>query len=172
MRFLTLSLLLLCFSAYAETGYRIVHPDGSVEFTDQPVKGSEEIKLRNAPTTTFVPVTPYKARNTTEQGDAEEDSTKGSITISSPTADQTVWFDEAGMTVQVKVMPALRSGQQVIITLDGSQVAKGAASSFLIKEVYRGSHQLTAAVIDEEGNTLFRSPQVVFHLRQHSSQRP
>ena len=43
---LTLFCLIVAFSIHAETVYKKVNPDGSVEFTDTGSKDSEEIKIR------------------------------------------------------------------------------------------------------------------------------
>lgn len=176
MRTFLLSLLLFCVvpSAWsAETGYRLVHPDGTVEFSDQPLPQGEEIELREAPTIQFVPSTSSPAGQGQTLTGGAVDSKGGevsrTIAITSPLADETVWFDGTGVTVSVATSPALQSGQQVAITLDGKVVAKGGSNSFKLGEVDRGSHSLSAAIIDVSGSVLTSSPSVTFHLRQHTS---
>ena len=49
-RLLLLTALVLPLAATAAgVGYRIVHPDGTVEFTDDPHRGGEKIDLYRAP---------------------------------------------------------------------------------------------------------------------------
>ncbi len=173
---LALSLLILSMAAplfAAETGYRVVHPDGTVEYSDVPVPGGEEIKLREAPTIKMVPAAPSSTTKSPVQQRGEparvDGTAGGAISIVSPQADQTLWFNEAGITVSVNVSPGLQSEQQIVINLDGKRVASGSGSSFNVGVVYRGSHSLTASVVDSNGKILFSSPSVNFYLRQHSA---
>ena len=172
MRSIFLLLLFFCSVAQAETGYRFVHPDGTVEFSDQPIPGGEEIKLRLAPAIKFAPVTPTlpppdsRSKKVGAGNDAES---AASITITSPGANETFWFDGSGISVSVSINPALKSGQQIAISLDGKVVASGTGSSFYLGEVFRGSHTLIAMVKNASGIVLFSSPPVSFYVRQHSA---
>lgn len=157
-------------------GYRLVHPDGTVEFSDQPLPKGEEIELREAPTIQFAPATPSPAtQQTTVEGRSGSKGSKGgeaggrSVLVVTPQADETVWFDEAGVLVSVAVMPTLLSGQQIAIILDGKVVATGSGSNFQLARVERGSHTLSANIIDAGGSVVSSSPSITFHLRQHTA---
>lgn len=160
-------LYLICISPLfaAETGYRVVHPDGTVEFTDQPVEGAEQITLPELPTYSSpdrgatLPPTETKP---------EKKAVEYSIAITSPGAEETVFFDENGFTVSVQFSPALKEGQNVIVRLDGGEVARGTGTSYTLKDVYRGSHMLSAAILDSDGNTLGESSPITFYMRQHA----
>lgn len=175
MKTLLLSLLLFLAPAAwsAEIGYRLVHPDGTVEFSDQPLPQGEEIELREAPTIQFVPNTPSPVPQQTTAGGAS--GSKGgevsspSISVVTPQADGTLWFDDAGVTVTVAVIPSLRNGQQIVVTLDGKVVASGSGSSFKLAGVERGTHTLSAAIIGDAGSVVASSASITFHLRQHSA---
>jgi hypothetical protein len=153
----------------AESGYRIVHPDGSVEYTDQPVKGGEPINLPQIPTYSTPPSTTKGGVTTPSDKIQQEKKVTRSISISSPGPEETVWFSEAGMTVSVQVSPPLGEGEQVLIRLDGSAVARGDSSSFTLKDVYRGTHVLSAAVTDGSGTVLSESSPITFYMRQHTA---
>jgi hypothetical protein len=154
-------------------GYRLVHPDGTVEFSDQPLPRGEEIELREAPTIQFAPATPSPAtQQTTVDGKSASkggEASGRSVLVVTPQADSTVWFDEAGVVVSVAVMPSLLSGQQIAITLDGRVVATGSGSSFQLAGVERGSHTLSASIIDTGGSVVTSSPTITFYLRQHTA---
>ena len=167
----TLFLYLLCFTPLlaAEMGYRIVHPDGTVEYTDQPVEGAEPITLPAIPTYS-TPVSPAKTTDVAPDGKApQEGAAAPTIAILSPQAEETVWFSETGMTVSVQVTPALGKDEQVLIRLDGSEAARGAGSSFTLKQVYRGTHILSAAVTDNQGGVISESTPITFYMRQHTA---
>jgi len=167
----TLFLYLLCITPLlaAEMGYRIVHPDGTVEFTDQPVEGAEPITLPAIPTYS----TPASPAGTTDAAPAskapQEEAAARTIAIVSPMAEETVWFSESGMTVSVQVTPALGGDEQVLIRLDGSEAARGTGSSFTLKQVYRGSHTLSAALTDNQGGVISESTPITFYMRQHTA---
>jgi len=166
-------ILLLLFSLplmAAETGYRIVHPDGTVEYTDDATRGGEEIPLREAPTYESVPVPPSSSRPASV-GETAEEGYRG-ITILSPQAEQVLWFDGSAVRVSVQVSPALAAGDRVVIEMNGRQVASGQGSSFSLEEVFRGSHTLRASIVDAQGNTLRVSEPVTFHMKRHSVNKP
>lgn len=174
-----LVLLLFLFSASwsaAETsGYRIVHPDGTVEFTDDASRGGEEIKLRDVQTIA-VPDDEGEGndegrrRKSDEKPEKKERSFSGyqRISISSPHPEQTIWSTGSGVTVSVSIDPLLQPGHTVVVSLDGSEKARGGSTSVTIAEVYRGTHSVSASVIDQQGNNLISSSPVTFYLRQKS----
>lgn len=175
MKHLLLSLLFFAVSTAfaAETGYRLVHPDGTVEYSDVPIPGGEAIKLHEAATIKMAPTAPStttkdseQRRHTSNQGD---DAVTGTIHITSPQEGQTLWFDEAGIVVTVTISQPLQDGQQIRVSVDGMPVASGSGSSFNIGQVYRGSHSVSASIVDSYGKTLLTSPAVDFYLRQHSA---
>jgi hypothetical protein len=169
-RLLPLLLITCCVNA-AETGYRQIHPDGTVEFSDQPLPGGEEIELREAPTIQFVPPSPPGATAVGRQQGAagSKDSGAMAITITSPLPQQTVWFSDSGITASVAVTPALQGGQKIVIRVDGKRVASGTGSSFNLGLLYRGSHTLTATIVTASDEVISASPPVTFHVRQHST---
>ncbi len=168
MKIILMPLFLICAVVQAETGYRIVHPDGTVEFSDQPTPEAEEIKLRPVPTIKLVPVTPSSSKVGSENGGKSDDGFDGTIVITSPQEGQTLWFGESGLKVEVAIDLALKSGQLIQISLDGKPVSRGTGRSFNLGVVYRGSHSLQASVVSATGSTLYSSPPLNFYVRQHS----
>ncbi|MCW8917320.1 MAG: hypothetical protein OQL08_00680 [Gammaproteobacteria bacterium] len=169
MKQLLLLVLVSCSAGAAQTGYRLIHPDGTVEFSDQPLPAGEAIELREAPTIWFAPPSPPPV--TTPQGkkrDALEADRQGKISITAPRADETLWFDESGVTASVVVTPPLQDGQKIVIRVDGREVASGTGSSFRLGVLYRGTHTLSAAIVTAAGALVASAPSVTFHVRQPS----
>lgn len=167
-RLLLILVTLVAAKAFAAgSGYRLVHPDGSVEFSDQPIPGREEIKLREAPTIQFVPAAPAQKPASSVSGKGGDKASPRGVTIVSPQPDQTLWFGESEPVVSVAA-GALEKGEKIIIILDGNEVTSGTGNSFHLGQVYRGTHSVTAAIVNESGEILFSSPTVTFHMRQHS----
>ncbi|MFO7592967.1 MAG: hypothetical protein R6X15_02845 [Pseudomonadota bacterium] len=161
----------------ADTGYRIVHPDGTVEFTDDETKGGEAVPLDEVPsfqTDRFssgdVQANEPGAENADSQTTTEEEIVAyQSVSIVSPKHDETVWYSPDGFQVGVSVTPELAQGHQVVVHLDGSEAARGEQTRLTIPQVFRGTHTLKAVVEDGAGNTLLSSSAVTFHVRQHST---
>ncbi len=175
-----LPVLLLLFSASLSaaetTGYRIVHPDGTVEFTDDASRGGEEIKLLDVQTISE----PKQVGEGESKGEGnrkrEEKSQKKervfsgyhNLSVVLPQQEQTIWSTDAGISVSVSINPPLQPGHTVVVTLDGSEKVRGSSTSLTIAEVYRGTHSVSASVIDQQGNNLISSSPVTFYLRQKS----
>ena len=174
MRSLFLLLLLVTGPLMAETGYRYVHPDGTVEFSDTPIEGGEEIKLRKAPAIQFAPVTPAPTSpaQPTSRPQQKTPTAQQSITITSPQPNQTMRFDGSDVMVSVALGDTLQQGEKVVITLDGSVVASGSGTSFNIGQVYRGSHTLAAHIESSDGSRIVSSQPITFHVLQRSIQHP
>jgi hypothetical protein len=97
---------------------------------------------------------------------------QGNIAIVRPAAEETVHSNEGNMTVSVGVPRRIAPGNQVVILLDGREVARGAGTSFPLTSVERGSHTLQARVVDGNGNVLVASQPVTFHMWQASQLFP
>jgi hypothetical protein len=170
---LSLFLIFFCASLMAaeSAGYKIVHPDGTVEFTDDATRGGEEIKLKGVQTVRSLKekgavVGPLDSKPSSNQG--SESSGYVSLNIVSPQNEQTLWFDSNGVTVSVATVPGLGPEDSVVVSLDGVTRAKEKRSSLNIGLVDRGSHTLSASIVDADGNILISSSPVTFFLRQHT----
>ncbi|MCW8986550.1 MAG: DUF4124 domain-containing protein, partial [Gammaproteobacteria bacterium] len=103
--FLALICLLFAVSVTAETVYKKINPDGSVEFTDTGSQDSEEVKIRK-PTTYAPPRLP----NLDLPVKKLKPNFNYTISITSP-AEDSVINDQTDVTVTVSVSPTLLSGQ-------------------------------------------------------------
>lgn len=159
----------------AETGYRIVHPDGTVEFTDDPNRGGEKVEIQEVPTYhSVVPATKAGSATNKEQPSGRNDNKTVSyqtISITAPKAEQTIWFDGGPIAVNVNVVPKLAGGDRVVVFLDGNEVTSGAKTSFNLPQVERGSHTVGATVVNSSGATLLRASPVTFYMRRHAINR-
>lgn len=170
---LLLMLVLLPFAAAAAQGYKIVHPDGSVEFTDQPVKNAEEISLPDAQgyqSSGNGAASAQGKSTTTATPNGSGDYVQFAIT--SPQAEETISNSGGSVSVALSVSPALRQGHQVVITLDGREMARGQSTSFSLSEVERGAHLVSAALVDAAGTTLRQANPVTFYVFQQSILNP
>lgn len=158
----------------AENGYRIDHPDGSVEYTDQPGADAKEVRLPELSTFPGESSSPsISQQQPTGTLKEEKDSATGrddytAFTISSPQNEETVWFNANGMVVTFQIEPGIAEGDEVAVKMDGETVASGSSTAYQIKDVFRGTHTLTAIIRDSQGTVLREAEPVVFYVRQHS----
>lgn len=164
---LLIVLLLISSAAFAaeEKAYRIVLPDGTVQFSDKPQPGAEEIKV--PPTQTYqAPNLPPMDASSPKQPASPIVYTD--LAITSPTPDQTFHASGGNIPVQVTVEPGLRAGDTLVIRLDGRVAARGAGTGFTLQNVTRGTHVVVAEVHDSSDNAIKSSVPVTFHVFQYS----
>lgn len=158
----------------AETAYKIVHPDGTVEFTDDPNRGGDAIQLKEAPTFKAppVPISTPTPPSKPEQEKGQDVAIYNAISITSPVKAQTLWFDGTGVDVTLEIDPGLSGSDQVVIELDGKEVARGQETQYTLNDVFRGEHQLSASIVDAQGNTRLQSEPVIFYMQRHTINNP
>ena len=161
------ALCLLAFGAMAaEPAYRIVHPDGTVEFSDQPQQGSEEIDLPEAQSI-HTPKTRVKSPSTPQKSEKKAHQYTD-FKVLSPAQDAVLRNLQGSLTVSLSVAPQLAPKHQIVVIFDGKEAARGTALSYTLKEVYRGSHTVSAKILNERGKTLKSTAGITFHVHQFS----
>jgi hypothetical protein len=173
MRWIWLALLcVFAVAAHAEELWRWVDENGVVHYSDRPHPGAERIQLR-APQT-FTPP-PVQERPRSQPTDAEADAGPrySGLRIESPAAGEMLWNIGGALPVQLSISPALSPDHQLRLFLDGRPVPNiPQATQFTINEVFRGEHQLRAAIVDGNGRELASSEAVTFYVQQTSIQNP
>jgi hypothetical protein len=159
-------LTLSAFAAGAVELYKWVDKDG-VHYSDQPGPGAEKIEVQGVPKLGTTPVTEAAP---TPAADADAFTGYEQFTVSEP-ADNGIVRDNSGtgaVAVTVALTPALRVdlGHTVRISIAG-QTQGGAATQFSFAGIDRGTHSVSAAVIDQNGSTL-RTATSTFTLQRTS----
>lgn len=94
-----------------------------------------------------------------------------SLRILSPTAGSSRWVG-GELTVELALVPALRSGHVVSLRVDGREVSVGPSTQIVVPNIARGKHSLRAAVLDtKSGKQLIVSPSVSFQVQRASKNR-
>jgi hypothetical protein len=149
--------------------YRWVDEDGVVHFSDRPVEGAERIFLpeQNRGTRRVFAPPPAPTRNNDAAESQPEVFAYESIEIVAPAPEETLWNIESVLNVSLRVVPALRQGDQVRVYFDGdARVVNG--TTFQIEEVYRGVHNIQVEIIDSTGKLMVRSLPNRFYVQQNS----
>lgn len=159
--------LVLAGAALATEAYRWIDEDGVVHYSDRPRPGAERIILPEPNTSRSLAPAGADAAG---QADGEDDEVDGpfryeSLAVSSPASEQTLWNIEGVLSVSLAVNPALRPGHQVRVYFDGTpRLVSG--TSFQLEEVWRGTHNLQAEILDETGKLMIRSNPIRFYVQQ------
>ncbi len=163
-------LILACAQAGADT-YRWVDNTGQVHYSDRPTEGATKVQLGNAQTyqqprrSTPPPVTRQDAAATPDTA-----SPYTSLRVVRPAPEETYRNIGGQLLVTLSLNPGLRAGHSVRVYYDGGRVESWPASmlSATITNVYRGEHNLRAAVVDGTGKELASSETNTFFVHQTS----
>jgi len=138
---------------------------GNIVYGDQPDKKdkAEAVEL-NEPTVLNFPAVDTSKLD--EEEEVEEEYSYQSIVITSPQDEGTIRENNGNVQVQLDIQPQLFDGHSVHIYLDGSAKASAAKNTVMLKNVDRGSHTVSAKIIDAEGEVLLESESNSFHLHR------
>ena len=153
--------------------YKWVDEDGVVHYSDHPREGAETVVLptHRPPTPALSATRPVvlPSRRSASEPPAEESAPfkYEELTIASPAAEETLWNIEGVLNVSLNLQPALQPGHRVRVHFDGNpQMVNG--TSFQLQEVWRGTHNLQAEVLDEKGKLMIRSQPNLFYVQQNA----
>lgn len=171
---LTATCMILASASQAGQIYKRVDADGNVHFSDSPMPGGAEIKVKPLPTMpmpkAMPPETrPQKPASTGASDDAQDSGAYRAVSITSPTNGITLRQDADPLTVTVSVEPGLKQGHAVQALMDGALRGDPSTSgSITINGISRGAHQITARVVDENGAPILTSEPVTIYMHRTS----
>lgn len=175
MRAATFTLMLLASSAaFGTTLYKWVDANGTIHYSDRPMEGATPIQIETAP-----PRPPQSSAAAARATPAAESSASSepfryeSCAITTPKADE-MFMNSFSVAAAWSFRPALRTGDQVKLALDGALVqgVPAGATSFTIAPIDRGTHTLMVSIVDAQGRGVCQSPGVTFHVQQASLNSP
>ncbi|USE37063.1 DUF4124 domain-containing protein [Endozoicomonas sp. SCSIO W0465] len=140
--------------------YKTVDKDGNVTFTDsRPAdQPSEEVKLRP-----ITPISPVPGSEPEPLKSAQKPSRElySSLEIIEPADDATVRTQENFM-VKIATAPKILAGHKVRLLLNGQVVGESRRKlTFELKNVDRGTHNLTVEIIDNQANVIKSSSNTI-----------
>lgn len=177
MRRLIFLMLCLTMSTIALADiYQYQDAEGNIVFSDKPVEGAFKRKIGDPTVIKFenLPADVNKSSND-KSSPAEESKQEAKpytlFKITSPENNGTVIQNEGTVSVSFNIQPQLQTkfGHNLIVALDGQwKDEKFSSASATLHNVDRGTHTITASVIDKSGNKLMTSQVVTFHLKRFS----
>jgi hypothetical protein len=168
MKVLVLAALLLMPLAGMAQIYKTTDEYGNVSYSDTaPASGpSEEIKLREI-NSTPAPDLPAPEPESFDNPDEALAAPDYKVAISAPANETTIPMGPGNFSVSASVQPPLGPGDSLQRYIDGTP--SGSAQSgpnWSLTNVFRGAHDITVSVIDENGTELASSaPLRVYVLR-------
>jgi hypothetical protein len=155
--------------------YRWVDANGNVVFTDEPHPDAETIDL--PPSTTYSPSPDEAAADDIlklspdDNADAVETLPDYEIRVVTPANDESIWVNNGNVSISLIVDPELdpERGDVVQLQLDDSNVGEPQAlTAFQLNNLSRGTHTVSAQVLDASGAVLATSEPVSFTLHRAS----
>jgi hypothetical protein len=154
--------------------YRWVDADG-VHYSDQPHPGAEQITLSTTQTYSSAQANPSSASGKSAPHPAQdaEEFHYDSCAVIQPAQDQ-VLIDVDSANIAVRLQPAKRNGDRVVLSMDGQAIEPKSNDQveFVIAPIERGTHTVAATVRNTDGKSLCQSPALTFHVRQPSVRKP
>jgi hypothetical protein len=168
MKRLLVFLVLITCTVQAEI-YKSQNEQGEWVYSDKPSPTAERMKL--PPLSTY---TPPALQSAPAQQEEPEDVYK-SMAFVEPENNATIRDNEGVVDVSVRIEPLLKSqqGHKIQYYLDETPYgAPGVVLKLTLKNVERGSHVLSARVLNAGGELVFSATPVTFHVHRESVNNP
>ncbi len=155
--------------------YKTTDKDGNVVFTDIPPKdqsGEIEVSEHSSYAPPPAPTSaPAPEAETQEEADETQTTVYTSLQITSPADDEPIRENAGNVTIVINAQPTVDAGQghRIEVLIDGQVASTGAATSISLNNVDRGTHVVTAQVVDADGNILIAAEPVTFHMLRYSA---
>ena len=170
--FVLLALFCISTAAVAEM-YKWTDQDGKVIYSDKPNPNGSEEKVDAPPLTTYKPTTTQKQFTytpKTSQNSTRDRVSYSKFAIDQPVNDAAVRENTGNVSLSMSISPGLNSNRNhtIEIYLDGSKKGNTSGLSYQFTNMDRGTHTVTAKIVDGAGKVL-KTASVTFHLQRHSS---
>lgn len=170
----TLFTLMCCACAVASAGtvYKWVDENGITHYSDQPHQSAQKVDVQSQAPVGSV-ATPAPAARDAANSASSTAAAYSSCAIVAPTPEQ-VFLNTFSVTTRIYVQPPMRTGDQVIVALDGKPVEElpTVGTEFTLNQIDRGTHSVQVTIRDSSGKTVCSSESVTFYIRQPSLLAP
>lgn len=142
---------------------------GQVTFTDKPPANMPATEISgadlppiNTQTAPEIEIPPQQAPETGTPAVNYQD-----FKILQPQDQTTIPPGQVDLEVQLGIEPALQDGHLVQLLFDGKNFGQPAsATTFRIGELYRGTHTLSATIVDQAGKPLKSTPTITVYIHR------
>ncbi len=136
--------------------------------TPRPNQKTENVELK------ATTVLSFPKEDEAEDDDESQDAQAtiapyNSLSVVSPTQNQTIRDNSGQVIISLNATPPLQPGHSFQIILDGKAITTSQQSSASLSNVDRGSHTISAKIIDADGKVHAQSKSITFHLHRFIS---
>lgn len=148
--------------------YKYTDENGNTIYSDKPIDGAKKIKIRGesrsprAPRKTYEPAVGEARSGIPDQLDV----IYSTFEILTPKSDSIAPGNSGNVDVVLLASPRLHARHRIIIALDGKEISNGRHANLNLTNLSRGTHTLTAQIVDAEGITQVRAAPVSFHVKR------
>lgn len=161
--------LLVCLSglsaAWAQDVYRSEDDQGVPSFSDVPGLDSKKLDIKPM---NVVPATKPMDFELRLKNPSTDTSLKyKGLQVTSPADNATIFINSDNLNIKVSVVPAIRShlGHKLQILFDGTVLVED-TNSYTLDDADRGSHNISARIIDKNDRVIERSESVTVHIKK------
>lgn len=163
MKALCLILCLLALPASAEV-FTYIDAQGNRVYTDQPRGNAKRVPIATSNRISATPlaaVPSSTAKNITKPPPFHYDM----LRVLVPEPDATIRSSAGELIVSITSEPGLQQGHRYRLLLDGQPTGEpGLSPVFPLNNIDRGSHNLSAEILDADGRTVERTANQPFHM--------
>ncbi len=164
--FLVLCVALASSAVQAQKVYKIIQPDGTVEFTDVPPPDVPAQQIEVPPLNISKPLAPPPGSSS--QSATGAPASYSEFRITRPANGESIRDNAGTVNVDLSLQPKLRRGDKIDLYLDGQSIGGGKATGITLTDMDRGSHSIKAVVKNADGQVVARSNSVTFTLQRRS----
>lgn len=150
------------------TIYTWVDESGVVNYSDQPRTDANVVNLsteNKLPSQNAPPKTPLTSPEI--KADSEVSEKAASIEIIDPKHDDTIRNPQGTVLMHLNVTPSFNKKDKIQIILDNIPTGEPRHSNiFTLTGVMRGTHTLTAQLVDDHGTVKAESKKITIHMMQ------
>ncbi len=168
-----LGLFMISLGVLAGPIYKTVDENGNVTYTDQPPDpNAKEADLPRISVTPTTQVTTPSSNTSSSKEDEAPKKNYEDLRMISPKNDQNFHNIGGRLSLRAATSTPLQPGHSVRFYMDGRRVASGVDFGVSLDNVFRGSHQAYAEVVDFDGRRVAKTDSVTFQVHQQSIQNP
>jgi type II secretory pathway pseudopilin PulG len=145
--------------------YTWINASGERVYSQTPRKGAKEMRIKES--TRYTEPNPVSGFDNAKIKVVEDNpNVYDNFAIASPGNEATVRNNDGNLQVAISISPALKTGHQIVLKVDGAEVATGYSPIINLTNINRGEHQITAEVFDDQGNLVIAAKPVTVFMHQ------
>jgi uncharacterized protein DUF4124 len=171
---LALAAPLVCSTAAAADVWKWVDEKGITHYSDQPVPGATKIEVRTGNVVATQPAGSFSSGPAPGSPARPAEAPYRNFEIWRPEPNQSINNTGGEVAVEIRIEPEVSSQHVLNLMLDGRLVQGFPRNtlSYVLQDVSRGTHTVTATVNDQRGVIIADSNTVTFNVRQESIAQP